>query len=221
MFVAFASRSNQLQIGWFVHKGKYARLRARPFAETVNHIAAHVPPQLDGTVRQALNGLARFVAAARGQSGCRDLVAAGPVTARRRRAPNVAVDGAGHQRRDLRFRRRRAAPRPGVCRWGIARRSRARDRKTASPRHRRDAADTKYPHRHHVRARPGCDAEARERSHRRRFAHPLVAGVHAKGGRPSVMGQPAGTRQSRALGTRRQGSDDALKTGTAWKCINA
>jgi 2-polyprenyl-6-methoxyphenol hydroxylase-like FAD-dependent oxidoreductase len=56
MFVAFASRSNQLQIGWFVHKGKYARLRARPFAETVNHIAAHVPVQLDRTVRQALNG---------------------------------------------------------------------------------------------------------------------------------------------------------------------
>ncbi|MGB6600487.1 MAG: FAD-dependent monooxygenase [Candidatus Cybelea sp.] len=56
MFVTFASRSNQLQIGWFVHKGKYARLRARPFAETVNHIAAHVPPQLNCTVRQALNG---------------------------------------------------------------------------------------------------------------------------------------------------------------------
>jgi 2-polyprenyl-6-methoxyphenol hydroxylase-like FAD-dependent oxidoreductase len=56
MFVAFASRSNQLQIGWFVHKGKYARLREQPFAETVNHIAAHVPPQLDRTVRQALNG---------------------------------------------------------------------------------------------------------------------------------------------------------------------
>lgn len=56
MFVAFASRSNQLQIGWFVHKGKYARLRARPFAETVNHIATHVPVQLDRTVRQALNG---------------------------------------------------------------------------------------------------------------------------------------------------------------------
>jgi 2-polyprenyl-6-methoxyphenol hydroxylase-like FAD-dependent oxidoreductase len=56
MFVAFASRSNRLQIGWFVHKGKYARLRARPFAETVNHIAAHVPVQLDRTVREALNG---------------------------------------------------------------------------------------------------------------------------------------------------------------------
>lgn len=56
MFVAFASRSNQLQIGWFVHKGQYARLRARPFAETVNHIATHVPAQLDRTVRQALNG---------------------------------------------------------------------------------------------------------------------------------------------------------------------
>lgn len=56
MFVAFASRSNQLQVGWFVHKGKYARLRARPFAETVNHIATHVPVQLDRTVRQTLNG---------------------------------------------------------------------------------------------------------------------------------------------------------------------
>ncbi len=56
MFVAFASRSNQLQIGWFVHKGNYARLRARPFAETVDHIAAHVPIQLDCTVRRALNG---------------------------------------------------------------------------------------------------------------------------------------------------------------------
>ncbi len=56
MFVTFASRSDQLQIGWFVHKGNYARLRARPFADTVNHIAAHVPLQLDRTVRQALNG---------------------------------------------------------------------------------------------------------------------------------------------------------------------
>lgn len=56
MFVAFASRSDQLQIGWFVHKGKYARLRARPFAETVNHIAGHVPVELDRTVRQALKG---------------------------------------------------------------------------------------------------------------------------------------------------------------------
>jgi len=56
MFVAFASRSDQLQVGWFVHKGKYARLRARPFAETVSHIAAHVPVQLDRTVRETLNG---------------------------------------------------------------------------------------------------------------------------------------------------------------------
>lgn len=56
MFVTFASRSKQLQIGWFVHKGTYARLRARPFAETVNHIARHVPVQLDRTVRQSLNG---------------------------------------------------------------------------------------------------------------------------------------------------------------------
>jgi 2-polyprenyl-6-methoxyphenol hydroxylase-like FAD-dependent oxidoreductase len=56
MFVAFASRSNQLQIGWFVHKGEYARLRARPFAETVNHIAVHAPVQLDRTIRKALNG---------------------------------------------------------------------------------------------------------------------------------------------------------------------
>ncbi|MGA8576850.1 MAG: FAD-dependent monooxygenase [Candidatus Cybelea sp.] len=56
MFVTFASRSNQLQIGWFVHKGKYARLRAQPFAETVNHIAAHVPTELERTVRLGLNG---------------------------------------------------------------------------------------------------------------------------------------------------------------------
>ncbi len=56
MFVAFASRSNQLQVGWFVHKGKYARLRARPFDETVEHIVAHVPAQLDRTVRERLRG---------------------------------------------------------------------------------------------------------------------------------------------------------------------
>lgn len=56
MFLAFASRSDRLQIGWFVRKGKYTRLRARPFAETVSHIAEHVPVQLKGTVRRELTG---------------------------------------------------------------------------------------------------------------------------------------------------------------------
>lgn len=56
MFVAFASRANRLQVGWFVHKGIYARLRARPFAEIVDHVAAHVPAQLHRTVRETLRG---------------------------------------------------------------------------------------------------------------------------------------------------------------------
>lgn len=56
MFVAFASRMNQLQIGWFVHKGTYARLRARPFQEVVHRVAAHVPIQLERTVRETLTG---------------------------------------------------------------------------------------------------------------------------------------------------------------------
>ncbi|HET6276248.1 MAG TPA: FAD-dependent monooxygenase [Candidatus Cybelea sp.] len=56
MFVAFASRTDQLQIGWFVHKGAYARLRARPFGEIVNHVAAHVPQPLERTVRETLTG---------------------------------------------------------------------------------------------------------------------------------------------------------------------
>jgi len=56
MFVAFASRTNRLQIGWFVHKGAYARLRARPFCEIVNHVAAHVPRPLERTVRESLTG---------------------------------------------------------------------------------------------------------------------------------------------------------------------
>jgi 2-polyprenyl-6-methoxyphenol hydroxylase-like FAD-dependent oxidoreductase len=56
MFVAFASRMNQLQIGWFVHKATYARLRARPFQEVVHRVAAHVPIRLERTVRETLTG---------------------------------------------------------------------------------------------------------------------------------------------------------------------
>jgi 2-polyprenyl-6-methoxyphenol hydroxylase-like FAD-dependent oxidoreductase len=56
LFVSFASRSNRMQVGWLIHKGDYARFRAQPFVESVDHIVSHVPVQLSDTVRQALHG---------------------------------------------------------------------------------------------------------------------------------------------------------------------
>jgi 2-polyprenyl-6-methoxyphenol hydroxylase-like FAD-dependent oxidoreductase len=56
LFVSFASRSDRMQLGWLIHKGAYARFRAKPFVEAVDHIAAHVPVQLSDPVREALHG---------------------------------------------------------------------------------------------------------------------------------------------------------------------
>ncbi len=56
MVVAFASRSHQMQVGWFVRKGRLAALRARPFAEVADHLAARVPAALAGAVRASLRG---------------------------------------------------------------------------------------------------------------------------------------------------------------------
>jgi monooxygenase len=56
LFGSFASRNNRMQIGWLIHKGEYARLRTRPFGESVDRIVSHVPLQLSESVRQALRG---------------------------------------------------------------------------------------------------------------------------------------------------------------------
>lgn len=56
LFVAFASRSQRMQLGWLIRKGEYGRLRERPFGEVVNCIAAHVPAACGDTVRQTLKG---------------------------------------------------------------------------------------------------------------------------------------------------------------------
>jgi 2-polyprenyl-6-methoxyphenol hydroxylase-like FAD-dependent oxidoreductase len=203
MFVAFASRSNQLQIGWFVHKGKYARLRARPFAETVSHIAAHVPVQLDRTVRQALKGwhdlsllpAVSQVAETWSQPGLLLLGdAAHPMSPSMGQGINVAIyDAVAAAQRLV----------PAFA-AGASLDEAARNREATAPRHRCDAADSKYHYRHHVRARPECDAEVRERPDRPWRAYAVVAGMHEKGGGPPVMGRPASTRESRAMGTRRQ-----------------
>jgi 2-polyprenyl-6-methoxyphenol hydroxylase-like FAD-dependent oxidoreductase len=56
LFVSFASRSDQMQVGWLIHKGAYAKLRGQPFVEALDHIVSHVPVQLGGAVRQAVRG---------------------------------------------------------------------------------------------------------------------------------------------------------------------
>jgi 2-polyprenyl-6-methoxyphenol hydroxylase-like FAD-dependent oxidoreductase len=56
LFASFPSRSNRMQVGWLVHKGAYARLRCRPFAECVDHIARHVPNPLRDLIRTTLTG---------------------------------------------------------------------------------------------------------------------------------------------------------------------
>ena len=56
LFAAFESRRNRVQVGWLIHKGEYARLRARPFADVVRHITEHVPELLHDFVQQTLGG---------------------------------------------------------------------------------------------------------------------------------------------------------------------
>ncbi len=56
LFVSFPSRSNRMQVGWFLRKGAFASLRSRPFSACVAHIASHVPHQLSDSVRTTLAG---------------------------------------------------------------------------------------------------------------------------------------------------------------------
>jgi 2-polyprenyl-6-methoxyphenol hydroxylase-like FAD-dependent oxidoreductase len=47
LFAAFASRSDRMQIGWLIHKGEYAHFRTQAFGDVQEHIATHVPIELD------------------------------------------------------------------------------------------------------------------------------------------------------------------------------